>query len=296
MEKKYIYDELYIIKKIGSGSFGDVYVGIKNKKFVAIKIEDNRKNTRLIGEVLKYRELNKGNMKDGIPKIYSFIKTSQYNFMVMDLLGPSLDKLFILHKYSFDVDTVFNIGYQIINLIEKIHNIGIIHRDIKPNNFLIDTIEMDKIYIMDLGLSKRYIDSNNVHRKQKKLKSLIGTPRYMSINVHKKIEPSRRDDMESIGYMLIYFLRGELPWQGLKSNNYNKNNAIGECKKITTLNNLCDNIPCEFKKYLWYCRNLQYDETPDYRYLKSLFEKNKCEIQWKYSDSLREFIKNNYYL
>jgi serine/threonine protein kinase len=286
INKKILLDNCMLIDKIGEGSFGDVYLGKdKHGKKIAIKIEEREedKKSRLYMEYKIYRKVRHDGFIDGIPEVYSFIETDDYNIMTMELLGDSLSSIHEKFNKKFDLGTVMKLGITIIDLIQKFHNTGFIHRDIKPNNFLIGTgNNKDKVYIMDLGLSKQYINSNGSHITLKTDRSLIGTARYTSVNIHMGLEPARRDELESIGYMLIYFLKGTLPWQGLKRDK--KNDVIGEVKICTSLSKLCKDLPSCFIDYLTYCRALSFDDEPDYDKLRNLFIKssNDKKIELKY--------------
>ena len=288
---KILCDEYIIFKKIGNGSFGDVYIAYdRNKNLVAIKTEKANRNARLIYEYKIYIRLLKYQMK-GIPDIYKLIQTSEYNMMIMELLGPSLEKVYMCCNNKFKLETIYNIAIQIITLLENIHNRGIIHRDIKPNNFLIDCKNVNRINIMDFGLSKKYIDEYGNHIDFKLLNSFVGTARYASLNIHNGIEPTRRDDLESLGYMLIYFAKGKLPWQGLARGKKEQNRIIGEYKNKITITELCNELPVCFSQYIWYCRNLKYNETPNYYYMKNLFNKlYKNELEWSKSPYLMNYL------
>ena len=164
------------------------------------------------------------------------------------------------------------IAIQILNRIETLHKSGYLHRDIKPDNFLIGTNDKkSRVYMIDLGLSKKYIYGQN-HIKYKTGKNFTGSFRYSSIRNHKGIEQSRRDDLESIGYMLIYFLKNQLPWQGLKGSTKSKRSTnIFNIKNSTSLVDLCENLPNEFLLYMKYCRLLRFYQVPDYNLLRELF-------------------------
>lgn len=187
--------------------------------------------------------------------------------MVMDFLGPSLEDLFQSCKRQFDLKTVLMIAIQLVSRIQKVHEERLIHRDIKPDNFLIggtDTTR-DNIYIIDFGLAKCYKNTEGVHIPYKDGKNLTGTARYASIATHKGIEQSRRDDLECIGHVLLYLLKGQLPWQGLPGRSKNeKYNNIKKKKCETPLSELCKGDPVEFQEFMEFCRDLKFDETPDY--------------------------------
>jgi serine/threonine protein kinase len=284
-------DEYTFEWKIGSGSFGEVWLVIdkKTNKKMAFKMEEksgSSKGGMLRDEYKIYLNLLKGGVKDGIPKIYQFMQTPKFNIMVMELLDKSIEKIFNDNSKKFNIGTVLLLGINMIKLLKSIHQAGYIHRDIKPNNFMLGFGEDPKMYIMDFGLSKRYI-VNDKHIQLKTGKSLIGTARYASINVHMGFEPSRRDDLISVGYMLIYFVKGKLPWQGLKKDSQVDHlENIGDVKMCMSLDKLCKNVPICLKEYLKYCINLKFDEEPDYDKLLSLLtdyaNKNKIELKYEW--------------
>lgn len=263
-----------LIRKIGSGSFGDIYLGINitNGEEVAAKLESiSARHPQLLYESKLYRILQGGG---GIPHIRWFGQERDYNVLVMDLLGPSLEDLFNFCSRRFTMKTVLMIADQMISRIEFVHNKNFIHRDIKPDNFLMGIgRHCNKLFMIDFGLAKKYWDNRTrQHIPYREEKNLTGTARYASINAHLGIEQSRRDDMESLGYVLMYFNRGSLPWQGLKAaNKKQKYEKISEKKMATSVEVLCKGFPAEFAMYLNYCRGLRFEEKPDYKYLRQLF-------------------------
>ena len=185
-----------------------------------------------------------------------------FNVMVMDLLGPSLEDLFQSCRRSLDVKTVLLIAIQLLSLIARVHESRVVHRDIKPHNYLIGATDetRDHIYMVDFGLSKRYISSKGEHIAYKDGKNLAGTARYVSIATHKGIEQTRRDDMEMIGHLILYLLRGSLPWQGLPGRSkIEKYSAIKRKKIEISIDELCNGYPAEFGEYMHHCRSLKFD-------------------------------------
>ncbi|KAF2467016.1 casein kinase-like protein I [Lindgomyces ingoldianus] len=212
----------------------------------------------------------------GIPNVYYFGQEGLHNILVIDLLGPSLEDLFDHCNRKFSIKTVVMVAKQMLSRVQTIHEKNLIYRDIKPDNFLIGrpgSKSANVIHVVDFGMAKQYRDpKTKQHIPYRERKSLSGTARYMSINTHLGREQSRRDDLEALGHVFMYFLRGGLPWQGLKAaTNKQKYEKIGEKKQTTAIKDLCDNFPEEFNKYLSYVRNLGFEDTPDYDYLRELF-------------------------
>lgn len=261
-------------RKIGSGSFGEIYLGtnIQTNEEVAIKLENVKtKHPQLLYESKLYRILQGGT---GIPYVRWFGVEGEYNVLVMDLLGPSLEDLFNFCSRKLSLKTVLMLADQMINRVEFVHSKSFLHRDIKPDNFLMGLgRRANQVYIIDFGLAKKYRDtSTHQHIPYRDNKNLTGTARYASMNTHLGIEQSRRDDLESLGYVLMYFLRGSLPWQGLKAGTKKqKYEKISERKVSTSIEALCKGYPNEFASYFHYCRSLRFEDKPDYAYLKRIF-------------------------
>lgn len=198
-----------------------------------------------------------------------------YDVIVMDLLGKNLGELFRECGNRFSIKTVLILADQMISRLEYLHNMNIVHRDIKPENFVMGLGNTrNTLYLVDFGLSKSFRDSyTNQHISFRDGKNLTGTARYASINTHQGIEATRRDELESVGYVMIYFLRGSLPWQGItkKLCKKQRHTKIGEIKRDMKLDDLCRQCPKELIRYISYCRNLEFAEKPDYTSLRQMF-------------------------
>jgi len=262
-------------RKLGRGSFGDIYIVVNTQtgEEFAVKLESTKsKHPMLMYEAKLLKHLQG---VPGIANMHHCDVEGDYNVMVMDLLGPSMEDLFNICHRKFSLKTVLMIADQMLYRIEYLHSKNFIHRDIKPDNFLVGHGKKSNIiYIIDFGLAKKYRDAKTqVHITYRENKSLTGTARYASINAHLGVEQSRRDDLEAIGYVLMYFNRGQLPWQGFQANTKEeKYQKIMESKRSTSVETLCKGYPAVFSSYLNYCRALRFDDRPDYAYLRRLFK------------------------
>lgn len=276
-----------VLKLLGSGSFGDVYLGQHKKsgELVAIKCEDLASSSRLLKNETKiYHALNGG---EGIANVRWYGVDSNKTYVVLDLLGNSLDDLKNKYKY-FSLKTTLLLGLQLINRIEYIHGKGFLHRDIKPENFMFgrNGLKKNTLYAIDFGLSKPYLN-RGVHVSNRNGRKMVGTPRYASLNIHNGNEYSRRDDLISIGYMIIYLFKGILPWQGQKGETkYEKYKNIFKVKKDVSILDLCDTMCYEMNLYLEYCYELSFNDNPNYEFLRKLFkralQKNNLEQDFIY--------------
>ena len=286
MENKSVLSGKYSInEKIDNGSFGEIYNGSCSLTggTVAIKQEKYRPGRPYLEN--EYRCLRHLQGGIGIPQVYTYGSEEGFNYMTMELLGSNLDSLLKLCKGKFSLKTVLMLADQCISRVEYIHSRLFIHRDIKPENFVLGLYRKSHVvHIIDFGLSKRFADPSTMkHIKYRDGKSLTGTARYVSCNTHNGIEQSRRDDLESLGYLFIYLLNGTLPWIGLQTKTKTeKYKQIGQLKSSISLEDLTQGLPSELVSYLSYCRVLKFEQRPDYAYLKKLFKDLFSKLNFKY--------------
>ena len=285
MLNKKFFSKFITIKKLGEGSFGKVYKAEYNNEYYALKFENKKKGQTLLENEATIMTYLKG---PNIPLIKSFGYSGDYNILVMQLLDKSLEDIFN-KRTKFSVKTTCMLGYQMVTVLQYIHDRHIIHRDIKPDNFVMGANENNAhLYLLDFGLAKKYRSSRTlIQYPLIKKKKLTGTARYASIHALEEMEQSRRDDLESVGYVLMYFLRGGLPWQGLKiRSKEDRYKKILAKKKETTPEELCKGFPDEFRQFVSYTRNLEYTQQPDYNMLKRML----FELVTKKMEDVFDFI------
>ena len=307
--KDLIAENFVILHLIGQGAFGQIYISYDMRDNVAVSIKKEVKKPQKIPQLKTeskiYQSLLKINADDisgvktftqdevqGVPKFYGAGELPDSYYLIMEFLGPNLIELFeYCGMHKFTISTVCLIALQMLNRIENLHKHNYIHRDIKPENFLIGMQDKANIiYLIDFGLSKRFKNpKTHQHIPYREDRTLTGTARYVSINTHLGIEQSRRDDLESIGYVLVYFLKGVLPWQGLK--NGNRYARIMEKKLQIPTEILCYGLPEELIFYLNYCKSLRFEDRPDYDYLRGLFIKllGTCNLVYGLTKEMLKF-------
>jgi serine/threonine protein kinase len=282
-------DRYRLERKIGNGSFGDIYLGkdVRSSTDVAIKVEPmNARHPQLLYEAKLYKVMQGG---VGVPNVRWYGEAGNCNVMVLDLLGPSLEDLFSDCGRRFTLKTVLMLADQLLSRLEYVHSRSFVHRDVKPDNVLMGLGKAAHLaHVIDFGLAKKYRHhKTHAHIPYREGKSLTGSARYASVNTHLGREQSRRDDVESLGYVFVYLLRGGLPWQGIKGNTtQQRHDRIADKKAATPLETLCHGLPTEFRTYLKHCRALRFDEAPDYALLRdmfrALFEREGFEFDYRF--------------
>ena len=272
-ENSIIFKKYKIKSKLGEGAFGDVYIGscIETNELVAIKVEQKK----ILKPLLETEAFFLYSLRGfGIPEVLSFGRLKNYNVLVEPLLDKSLFDIFNENRRRLQLADICMIGMQVIERIQWVHSKNIVHRDIKPDNFLIGRTDPNVIYLIDFGLSKKFKSSTTgKHIRFGFTGKLTGTVRFASANALRGGEQSRRDDLESIGYMIIYFMRGKLPWQEVKGNKkIERYLKIYKMKKNVSPEDLCKSLPKQMVEYMRYVKHLEFEQDPDYHYLRNLFK------------------------
>lgn len=260
--RELIDDRFQIIQKIGQGSFGIVYRAFDHKKgiYVAMKTENlNKPNSHLLKEIQHCKLFEDG---PGFPKLVqqgiSLVEPNKFLYMATELLGPTIDDLFRLCGNRFSLKTTLMIFYSLLKSVEFIHSKDFIHRDIKPDNLLMGMGEnSDTLYMIDYGISRSIIDpKTGEHIPFATDKQLVGTSRFISVNSHRGYEVSRRDDLITLGYVILNLFKGRLPWQGFKLDNQNSYRQLGLEKASYSNKALCESCPKQFEQYMDYVTDL----------------------------------------
>lgn len=271
-----IQNQWQVVDLVGHGGFGEVYKGIdtRNNRPVAIKVEPRTPRSWLYHEARIMKDLNVQGVR-GVPSLHYFGEEPNldHRFLIMSFLGLSLEDLHERHQ-RFSLKTTLMLMYQMVSLLQRLHAAGYIHRDLKPDNFLLGS-DAKTLFLIDFGLSNKYVmtdsENNTVHKPMQVDRPFIGTTRYASLNTHKGVSQSRRDDLESLIYIGVYMYRGRLPWTGLNINDRDaKERKIGEMKEQLTPEQICSRCPVVFPKLLAYARQTQFEDALEYDIIRSL--------------------------
>ncbi|TFK52807.1 casein kinase 1, epsilon [Heliocybe sulcata] len=262
---------------LGGGSFGAVYSArqLLTGEEVAIKIE--RAESKYKPAVLPYEGAVYHQLQGcfGIPELHWSGREKDANIIVTTMLGPNLESLRRFCCGRFTLKTVVMLADQMLSRVESVHSRGLLSRDLKPDNFAMGRGKWSNLLcLFDFGLAKLYVNPvTGEHIQFRQGKEGLGAPRYASVNVHLGYEQGRRDDLESLVFIFIYFLKGRLPWQGFFAPSIpDKLKRIGEMKSLDheAIRTALEGCPPEFRAWLEYCRGLEFAQQPDYEYLRGL--------------------------
>ena len=264
-----------LLKKIGAGSFGKIFSAEDitqhkettntntntNTKTYAVKVTGVTHAPILANEVAIYEKIRE--IKN-IPLLHDSGVEGKINYIVMELLDQSLEEFRSNYGDRLNINVVLHLSRQMLTIVEQIHAYGIIHRDLKPSNFLLktNTVGISELYLIDFGLAKSFLDEKARHYPIKTNETIVGTPRYMSLNMHHGLTASRRDDLESLGYIMLFLYHGSLVWQNQK--------AVSDSVNIKQKLDWTMNTVGEFVLFILYCRNLGFADKPNYTYLHNM--------------------------
>ena len=283
-QNEIIFKKYKPTKLIGKGAFSNIYsaIRLKDQSIFAMKVEKKEQKRKMLEIEAYHLYILQG---FGIPKLITFGRNKNYNILIESLLGKTLFEIFIKHKKPCDLINTCLIAIQIIERLEFIHSKNLIYRDVKPENFMTGIKDPDVLYIIDFGLCKKYRSSKTgKHIQQRDTKNFCGTLIYSSVNVIKGKESSRKDDLISLGYVILFLYKRNLPWNfSFSSLNKNTYNELVKSKESNHNGEIFKDIPEEIIEFIKYAQNLKFEEDPDYNYMKGLFMtlliKNNCNIQ-----------------
>lgn len=256
-----------VSKYIGGGTFGKVYKGvnINTGHAVAVKFESARSKPLLLHEARMYVALQ---TCDGVSPLRAFGTYEEYHYIVVDLYERDLEEVVYYSKEPISIELVLRWGHEILRILETIHNTGIVHRDIKPENVM---LRGEKMYLIDFGLSRYFREHSGEHVPMKAGRGMLGTMRYASINVHNGYTPSRRDDLESLGYVLLFLYHQTLPWQGIRNvSSREQETMVKDLKSMNQLEQWCveQRTPASLLRFIAYAKFMRYDERPNYKFFQ----------------------------
>ena len=304
----YNFTDLYTIlldKKIGSGAFGKLYTCINNKtkEMYAVKIENANCEKPQLANEFKIISILKN--LPGFPKCIKFSNSPKGYLLIMEHLGPNLETIMTrLPNKKYSMKTALMIMLQCLERVKDIHEKGIIHRDMKPDNFVIGYKGKERlIYLIDFGLSKIINNNEKKNVLHKREKVIMGTMRYISMNAHLGNELTKKDDLESLAYIIVYFIKGELPWQNVKADSKKeKYKKVYQIKKQTVPNELCQFLPEDIKIFINCILSLNIKQKPDYQKLKNILENlmnkysysNDLQFDWCTSNFINNLYSSNF--
>lgn len=277
--KTFCHGRFTFAEPLGKGGFAFVFAGWDNltKEHVAIKVENKERKNASRSIKKEYRLLVKlCNAGCPVPKAIWCGRCEDRRVMVMQRMGESLSDFYKLCGKKFSIQTTISLTIELVSILESLHDAGVLHRDIKLQNFLSGYGNPTSFYVCDFGLSDFYIDPNsNQHIPLTKGHSRYGTVRYASLNNHRGVEQSRRDDLESLGFVVIYAARGNVPWQTIRNEDRRKKwSQVYDMKRRIVLEELCADLPPCFVDFMKYVRGLAFDARPDYNLIRQFFKRD----------------------